>query len=244
MKTWLKPAGLIYDLYADALKQPHLLIAGTTGSGKSVLVNALIYTALYNAPGEASFILIDPKRVELSEFRPLPHTLKYASEPDTMPDALHYAMNLTEYRFTRMQADGVKKYPGGDVYVIIDELADLMTTNRKTCQPLIQRLCQIGRAARVHVIACTQTPIAKVIPTEIKVNFDARFGLRTRSKQDSRNILDETGLETLPAYGQGVYMRPPALSTLYNIPMIPPEHVMTRVRFWTEQNAPGFHFTP
>lgn len=241
---YLTPSGSAFGLYLDALKQPHLLIAGTTGSGKSVLVNALIYTALYNAPGEASFILIDPKRVELSEFRPLPHTLYYASEPDTMPDALRYAINLTERRFTIMQAEKVKKWPGGDIYVVIDELADLMTTNRKEVQPLIQRLCQIGRAARVHVIACTQTPIAKVIPTEIKVNFDARFGLRTRSKQDSRNILDAPGLELLPAYGQGVYMRPPALRTLYNIPMIPPDHVTARVRFWTEQNAPGFHFTP
>lgn len=241
---YLIPSGSAFDLYLDALRQPHLLIAGTTGSGKSVLVNALIYTALYKAPGDVSFILIDPKRVELSEFRPLPHTLYYASEPDTMPDALRYAMNLTERRFTIMQAEKVKKWAGGDIYVVIDELADLMTTNRKEVQPLIQRLCQIGRAARVHVIACTQTPIAKVIPTEIKVNFDARFGLRTRSKQDSRNILDAPGLELLPAYGQGVYMRPPALRTLYNIPMIPPDHVTARVRFWTEQNAPGFHFTP
>lgn len=241
---YLTPSGSAFDLYLDALKQPHLLIAGTTGSGKSVLVNALIYTALYKAPGDVSFIFIDPKRVELSEFRELPHCLRYSSEPDTMPEALRYAMRLTEYRYTVMQTERVKKWQGGDVYVIIDELADLMTTNKKEVLPLVQRLAQIGRAARVHVIACTQTPIAKVIPTEIKVNFDARFGLRTRSKQDSRNILDAPGLELLPAYGQGVYMRPPALRTLYNIPMIPPDHVTARVRFWTEQNAPGFHFTP
>lgn len=234
MKTWTTPAGSAYNLYLDALKQPHLLIAGTTGSGKSVLVNALIYTALYRSPNDVRFVFIDAKRVELAEYRTLPHCLRYASEPDEVPDALRYAISLTESRYSLMQQTHVKTYQGGHVYVIIDELADLMTTNRKEVQPLIQRLCQIGRAARVHVIACTQTPISAVIPTQIKVNFDSRFGLRTRSAQDSRNILGVTGLERLPRYGQGVYMSPDE-TTLYNIPMIPPEHITARVRFWNEQ---------
>lgn len=236
MKTWKTPAGEAFNLYLNALAQTHLLIGGTTGSGKSVLVNGLIYTALFRAPSAVQFILIDPKRVELVEYKPLPHVLRYASEPDTMTAALDLAMNATESRFTVMQSEGVKKWRGGDLYVIIDELADLMTTNRKTVQPLLQRLCQIGRAARVHVVACTQTPISAVIPTQIKVNFDSRFILRTRTAQDSRNLMDRTGAELLPRYGQAYYSTPeyipPALVT---VPMIPDDEISARVHWWMNQ---------
>ena len=236
MITWKTPAGNAQNLYINALLQTHLLIGGTTGSGKSVLVNGLIYTALFRAPSAAQFILIDPKRVELVEYKPLPHVLRYASEPDTMTAALDLAMNTTELRFTVMQSEGAKKWRGGDLYVIIDELADLMTTNRKTVQPLLQRLCQIGRAARVHVVACTQTPISAVIPTQIKVNFDSRFILRTRTAQDSRNLMDRTGAELLPRYGQAYYSTPeyipPALVT---VPMIPDNEISARVSWWMNQ---------
>lgn len=234
--TWTTPEGNAQNLYLNALGQTHLLVGGTTGSGKSVLVNGLIYTALFRAPSAAQFILIDPKRVELVEYKPLPHVLRYASEPDTMTAALDLAMNVTESRFTVMQSEGVKKWRGGDLYVIIDELADLMTTNRKTVQPLLQRLCQIGRAARVHVVACTQTPISAVIPTQIKVNFDSRFILRTRTAQDSRNLMDRTGAELLPRYGQAYYSTPeyipPALVT---VPMIPDDEISARVHWWMNQ---------
>lgn len=234
--TWTTPEGNAQNLYLNALGQTHLLVGGTTGSGKSVLVNGLIYTALFRAPSAAQFILIDPKRVELVEYKPLPHVLRYASEPDTMTAALDLAMNVTESRFTVMQLEGVKKWRGGDLYVIIDELADLMTTNRKTVQPLLQRLCQIGRAARVHVVACTQTPISAVIPTQIKVNFDSRFILRTRTAQDSRNLMDRTGAELLPRYGQAYYSTPeyipPALIT---VPMIPDDEISARVSWWMNQ---------
>jgi len=231
IKRYKTPAGEIYNLYGDMLAQPHLLIAGATGSGKSVAVNGIIYTALYNAPGRVQFILIDPKRVELSQYKKLPHTLIYASEPGDMITALNMAMQFTENRYKAMQRDGVRKYPGGDIYVIIDELADLMTTNKKQVQPLLQRLCQIGMAARVHVIACTQCPLSVVIPTPIKVNFDSRLALRTRSAQDSRNILDKKGCECLPRYGQGYYMTPEGL-TLYNIPMIQEDEINSIINHW------------
>lgn len=234
LTRWKTPAGRAYDLYLDALKQPHLLIAGATGSGKSVLVNGLIYTALFRSPAAVGLILIDPKRVELAQYRPSPHVLRYASEPDTMPAALRDALDLTEDRYRRMQAEGVRKFDGADVYVVIDELADLMTTARKEVQPLIQRLCQIGRAARVHVVACTQCPISAVIPTPIKVNFDSRFALRTRSAQDSRNILGRTGCELLPRYGQAYYLTPEGL-TLYTVPMIPDDDINRRVTWWKKQ---------
>lgn len=230
-QVWTTPGGEYKTLYADMLDQPHLLIAGATGSGKSVIVNSLIYTALLHSPAAVQLILIDPKRVELSNYRSLPHTLRYASEPGNMPQALEYAMSVTEGRYREMQRARVKKYDGPDLYVVIDELADLMTTNKRQVQPLLQRLCQIGRAARVHVIAATQCPLATVIPTPIKVNFDARVGLRTRSAQDSRNILGVTGCEALPRYGQGYYMTPEGL-TLYNIPMTPQGEIDRLVTYW------------
>lgn len=237
-KEWRTPPGQVYSLYRDMLKQPHLLIAGATGSGKSVVINGLVYTAMYDSPAAVQFILIDPKRVELVDYKPLPHTLMYASEPGEMVEALEKAMEITESRYKAMQRQRVKKYPGGALYVIIDELADLMTTARRQVQPLIQRLAQIGRAANVHIIAATQCPLATVIPTPIKVNFDSRVALRTRSAQDSRNILGLTGCELLPRYGQGYYMTPDGLK-LYNIPMQPQEGINALVKYW-QRSRPRF----
>lgn len=194
-----------YDFYMDLIEQTHLLIAGATGSGKSVIVNGMIYTMLLDSPMKYEFILIDPKRVELSMYRPVPHCIYYASEPDTIVNALHLAMDIIENRYKTMQKQGVRKYTGSKVFIIIDELADLLTTNRRVVLPLIQRICQIGRAAAVACIACTQSPIARIIPTELKVNFDSRIALRTSCKQDSRNIIGITGCETLPRYGLCYY---------------------------------------
>lgn len=236
-RVWTTPTGEYFSLYKDMLKQPHLLIAGATGSGKSVAINGLIYTALYDSPAAVQFVLIDPKRVELVDYKPLPHTLQYASEPGDMVQALEKAMDITETRYMAMQAQHVKKYGGGAVYVVIDELADLMTTDRRHVQPLLQRLCQIGRAANVHVIAATQCPLATVIPTPIKVNFDSRVALRTRSAQDSRNILGVKGCELLPRYGQGYYMTPAGLQ-LYNIPMYSPAEVQRLVNYWKHHSRP------
>lgn len=207
----------IHEVYADMIAQPHLLIAGATGSGKSVVINGCIYTALFDHTNQ--FIFIDPKRVELCGYRSLPQCLRYASEPAEMLQALEYALDIIEKRFQTMQAEGKRKYTGGHVYVVIDELADLMTTQRRAVQPLLQRIAQIGRAACVHLIAATQCPLATVIPTQIKCNFDARVALRARSAQDSRNIIERAGCEKLPRYGQAIYMTPDADRKI-GVPMI------------------------
>lgn len=231
--------GTIYHLFQDMSNQPHLLIAGSTGSGKSVVINGIMNTLLFrtpdDVPGGARFILIDPKRVELSAYKNAPHTVLYASEPDTMIKALSAAMDITERRYARMQQEGTKKYKGADLYIVIDEFADLMTTNRKGTMPTVQRLAQIGRAARVHLIIATQTPIAKVLPTEIKCNFDARVGLRTRSAQDSRNILGYSGLEDLPRYGECIYMKPEG-DEHYQVPYVPEEETDKLIQYWIPYN--------
>lgn len=227
------PGGQYSSLYADMAKQPHLLIAGATGSGKSVVINGIIHALLVNnTPNSCGLILIDPKRVELVQYKQLPHVLMYASEPGEPARALRAAIQVIESRYAEMQAAGLRKYSGGDVYVIIDELADLMTTDRKAVQPLLQRIAQIGRAAKVHVIAATQCPLATVIPTAIKVNFDSRVGLRCRSSQDSRNILGQSCCEDLPRYGQGYYMTPEGLDR-WQLPMIDDAELNRVIRHWT-----------
>lgn len=227
---------LLYDLYDDMADEAHLLIAGKTGSGKSVVENGIIYNLLHKTPDQVQLILIDPKKVELSQYRNVPHCLVYADEQETMIEALQYAVKLTEQRYSEMQLCNERKYWGSHVYIMIDELADLMTTCKKQVQPLIQRLCQIGRAARIHVIACTQCPLATVIPTAIGVNFDARVGLRTRNAQDSRNIIGVKGCEDLPRFGQGYFLNPDGM-TLYNIPMYSDYDIDNLIDYWTSKRC-------
>ena len=231
--TYTTPGGRYSTLYLDMAHQPHLLVAGATGSGKSVVVNGIIHALLVNnSPATCRLVLIDPKRVELVQYKDLPHVLTYAAADGELVRALRQAVQLMESRFSAMQERRLKKYDGSDVYVIIDELADLMLTDKKTAQPLLQRIAQLGRAAKIHLIACTQCPLAKVIPTEIKCNLDSRVGLRTRSAQDSRNILGVAGCELLPRYGQGYYMTPEGLDR-WNLPMIPETWLDEIVTYWT-----------
>lgn len=198
--TYLTPAeGSVYRPFLRLAACPHLLIAGATGSGKSVAVNGIITSlVMTESPNRCRFILVDPKKVELVQYSRLPHVVRYACEPSDMIQALRSAIDETEARFTRMQQAGVREYPGSHLYVIIDELADLMTTQKKTALPLLQRLAQIGRAARVHLIACTQNIMAVTIPTVLKCNFSTILGLRTASRSQSRYLIDAPGCESLP----------------------------------------------
>lgn len=199
-------------------KQTHILIAGSSGSGKSVLLNDLI---LWLKGHQVSrYIYIDLKMVELVEYRHKLDCIAYADSIESALSALQKSIHIIETRYKRMQRLHQKKSSDLPVYIIIDELADLMTVARKQVQPLIQRISQIGRAAGVHLIVCTQCPLAKIIPTEIKVNFDCVIGLHTRSKQDSRNIIGQPGLETLPLYGYGLLSCPQLEAPeLYKIPL-------------------------
>lgn len=240
MITYELPQGYTYKLFSDMLRQSHLLIAGASGSGKSVLVNGLICTMLYDspfdAPGGKQFILIDPKRTELSPYNGLPHCKYYASEPDDMVAALEYAVGVTERRYERMEATRSRMYRGSDIYVIIEEFADLMTTMKRTVQPLIQRLCQIARAARVHCIVCTQCPLREIIGTPIKVNFDGIVALRTRCAQDSRNIIGVSGAEDLPRYGECLYVTPDRVAIeKCVVPYVDEAEQDRLIRWWASQ---------
>lgn len=229
------PGGTSYGLFADMLKQPHLLIAGATGSGKSVVINGLIHEALIQSfPSEAGLMLVDPKRVELNIYRNIPHCIAYSSEPSEHSELLNRALRIIDQRYQQLAAEGKRKWEGGQIYVIIDELADLMLTDKKTVQPLLQRIAQIGRAAGVHLIAATQCPLVQVIPTPIKCNFDSRVALRTRSASDSRNIIGETGCEKLPRFGKCYYMTPEGLEK-HDVPYVDDSEIERVVQHWIAQ---------
>ena len=220
MKTIIGPTGQCSQLYLDISKQTHVLVAGTTGSGKSVVTRGILNALLYRASGvsadRAELILIDPKGTELVEYKYAPHCISYASASNdcSMLGVLQGASDLVDRRFATMQKDPSKMdnrhyYIGSDVWVVIDELADLMLSpDASVVKRLIQHIGQLGRAARVHLLCCTQTPIVKVIPTEIKVNFDTILALRTRSAQDSRNIIGISGAEQFPKVGKALYQCP------------------------------------
>lgn len=233
---WRTPSGRIYNLYADMARQPHLLIAGATGSGKSVVERGIIHSLLFHSPARVQMILIDPKRVELVQYKGLPHVIAYAADPSERLQALQAAVDIMEQRYTAMARQGLRMYTGPDLYVIIDELADIMTTQKKAAVPLIQRLAQLGRASKIHLIACTQSPLRSVIPTEIACNLDARVGLRTRNAQDSRNILQQTGCEQLPRYGQGYYMTPEGTNK-WAMPYVDEAELDRLVTWWTSRDC-------
>lgn len=238
MIQWQTPGGIAHNSVLDMLKQTHLLIAGSTGSGKSVLINTLIYTALYKSPAALRFVLIDPKRVELVDYAALPHCLTYCTEPPEIVNALSLCVSEMENRYKRMQSQRQKKSTEPDIYIIIDEFADLMTTSKRDTLPQLQRLAQLGRAANIHLIVATQRPTRDIINGQIKVNIDCRVALRCPSPQDSRNIIDRKGAETLPRFGFGYYLTPNGCD-LIPIPYTKPADIAERVEWWEKQKPPA-----
>lgn len=241
-KAYRTPSGRIYTPFQQLADRPHLLIAGATGSGKSVALNGIIHTLLMtSSPFSCAFVLIDPKKVELAQYRDLPHTARYASDHPDIVRALQWSVEETERRFSVMQNEKLKEYDGPHLYVVIDELADLMVSIKKETLPLLQRLAQIGRAARVHVIACTQNVLAVTIPTVLKCNFSAILGLRTCNKQQSRFLIAESGCEMLPdpkREGKGYgFLRDGADLEKLMIYKYPEEEIQYAINWWQSTNC-------
>lgn len=232
------PSGAVYTPFLRLSERPHLLIAGATGSGKSVALNGIIHSLLMTqSPFNCQFVLIDPKKVELMQYARLPHTVRYASDHPEIVRSLQWAVEETDRRFSAMQRAGVREYDGPHLYVVIDELADLMVSIKKETLPLLQRLAQIGRAARVHVIACTQNVLAVTIPTVLKCNFSTILGLRTCNAQQSRFLISATGCEMLPdpkREGKGYgFIRDGADLEKILIYKYPDDQVNAVIRWWT-----------
>lgn len=234
---WIAPGGNIPGLLLDMQNQPHLLIAGSTGSGKSVLINSFVCSILKtNTPKTAGLILIDPKKVELIDYKELPHTIAHATEPQNITMILTQAVNIMMKRFETMQKKHLKKSTEKDIYIIIDEFADLITTQKNQVQPLLFRIAQLGRAANIHLVIATQRPTRDIINGQIKVNIDSRVALRCPTKQDSRNILNCGGAELLPRVGYGYYYTPETMQpVLYEMPYTPDEDIQTLCEYWKNQ---------
>lgn len=239
IKTWTTPAGYYWQELDKLLshKVPHILIAGATGSGKSVLINSMLYTALRYAPSEKRFIFIDLKRVELSDYKATPHCLYYADTPQKAKIALDYACDIIEYRYIEMQRLGVKTYREDgtqQIYIVIDEYAELVTLAARDITQQLCRIAQIGRAAGVHIILATQRPTRDIITGQIKVNLDTRIALRCATAQDSRNIIDQPGAELLPRYGEALLSQYGYVNRIA-VPLTPEEDLKARINFWAAQ---------
>jgi len=204
-------------IIGDLSAMPHLLIAGTTGSGKSVCINTIILSLLYKYTSEkCNLILIDPKMLELSAYEGIPHLLcPVITEAKKATAALGWAVKEMESRYKLMTSVGVKNIDGYNlkhkkhmpyIIVVVDEMSDLMLIAGKEIENYIQRLSQMARAAGIHIIMATQRPSVDVITGTIKANFPTRISFQVSSKIDSRTILGEQGAEQLLGKGDMLYM--------------------------------------
>ena len=254
---------------SDLQKMPHLLIAGSTGTGKSVSVNSLILSLLFRAkPDRVKLILIDPKRLELGLYQDIPHLLvPVVTEPVQATNALKWAVGEMEGRYKKLARRAVRtleayneqirqlSIPGIDeddtdddreqlpyVVIVIDELADLMMVASKDVENCITRLAQMARAVGIHLILATQRPSVDVITGLIKANFPARISFRVASKIDSRTILDANGAESLLGRGDMLFL-PPGSSRLMRAhgPMVTEEEVSRIADYLKEQGKPTYN---
>ena len=230
------------EYIADLTRMPHLLIAGATGAGKSVTLNAIICSVLYKAsPEEVKFIMVDPKRVELGLYEGIPHLLTpIVTDPKRASNALKWAVNEMEARYRKLASLGVRNIeqfnrqvyettaptlfedPGEPlkplpyIVIAIDELADLMMIARSEVETSIARLAQMARAVGIHLVLATQRPSVDIITGVIKANIPCRMAFRVSSKVDSRTIIDSNGAEALLGQGDMLFL-PPASSRLVRV---------------------------
>jgi|TARA_B110000977_G_scaffold201724_1_gene298066 S-DNA-T family DNA segregation ATPase FtsK/SpoIIIE len=243
-------------IITDLAKAPHLLIAGATGSGKSVCMSTLILSLLYNfKPDELELVLIDPKRVEFGLFRTIPHLI-HSVVADAKPavQVLKWVVKEMERRYEvlaekqvrniagyndKAEVDGFKKMPF--TVVIIDELADLMMTSKGEAEGALARIAQLSRAVGIHTIVATQRPSVNVITGIIKANFPTRVAFQVSSNVDSRTILDCKGAESLLGKGDFLF-NPPGIARLIRIqsPMVEDHEIKSVVEYISGQRLPEF----
>ena len=242
---------------ADLLKMPHLLIAGATGSGKSVCINCVIASILYKAtPYDVQMVMVDPKRVELSLFEGIPHLVDVQSEsgkniitnPKTATLALKTVSEIMDQRyedFVALKVRNIKEYnakadvPIPYIVVVIDELADLMMVSSSTVEQYICRIAQLGRASGIHMILATQRPSVNVITGLIKANIPSRIAFAVSSQVDSRTILDRAGADKLLGKGDMLYMPVDASDPIrLQGAFVSGDEIIKVVDFWKEQPQP------
>jgi S-DNA-T family DNA segregation ATPase FtsK/SpoIIIE len=237
---------------ADLARMPHLLIAGATGTGKSVGLNAMICSLLYcHNPDTLRLLMIDPKRIELSLYDGIPHLLhSVVSEPKDATRALKWAVMEMERRYQMLEEAHARNIEGYNktaeeplpfLVVVIDELADLMMVSSKEVESAIARLAQMARASGIHLLVATQRPSVDVLTGLIKANFPARISFKVSSKVDSRTILDVMGAERLLGMGDMLFL-PPGKAALERIhgPYVSEKEIGRIVEFLKAQGEPQY----
>ena len=235
----------------DLSTMPHLLIAGTTGSGKSVCINTIILSLLYkHSPEKCKFILIDPKMLELSTYEGIPHLLcPVITEAKRAASVLGWVVKEMENRYKLMTKVGVRNIDGYNekhkismpyIVVIVDEMSDLMLVAGKDIENYIQKLSQMARAAGIHIIMATQRPSVDVITGTIKANFPTRISFQVTSKIDSRTILGEQGAEQLLGKGDMLYMTSANRMTRIHAPFVSEGEIEKINNFLRNQAEPNY----
>ena len=236
---------------SDLSTMPHLLIAGTTGSGKSVCINTIILSLLYkHSPEKCKFILIDPKMLELSTYEGIPHLLcPVITEAKRAAAVLGWVVKEMENRYKLMTKVGVRNIDGYNdkhkismpyIVVIVDEMSDLMLVAGKDIENYIQKLSQMARAAGIHIIMATQRPSVDVITGTIKANFPTRISFQVTSKIDSRTILGEQGAEQLLGKGDMLYMTSANRMTRIHAPFVSEGEIDKINNFLRNQAEPDY----
>ena len=230
------------NILLDLEKSPHILLAGASGSGKSVCLNTIINSLLYKAtPHDVGLVMIDPKRVEFNFYKGLPHLLTpVINDPLEAIDTLKELCRLMDSRYEAFSKENIKDISETTKYkhiiIIIDELADLMLRSRSSVEDSIIRISQLGRAAGFHLIIATQRPTVKVITGLIKANMTTRIALQTASKRDSINILDYQGAEALTGKGDGILKTPDKVETTrFQTAFIQNDDIIKIVEYWKSQ---------
>lgn len=219
--------------YKKITEATHLLIAGTTGSGKSCLLSSLIaHLMMFKTPASARLVLIDPKRIDLRKFKDVSDFCDvYANTSVAALNALKTVSAVMERRYIALENSDAESWSGAQIYVIIDELADLMISEyAKDIKRELQHITQLGRAAGIHVWAATQAPSRKIIPPEIVLNFTDRVALRCVSAIESRQILQVSGAENLPRYGSAIYFSPDGIQQI----ALPLYDYKSIINYWKE----------
>jgi len=238
-------------IVGDLTSMPHLLIAGTTGSGKSVCINTIILSLLYrHGPDKCKFILIDPKMLELSTYEGVPHLLcPVITEAKRAASVLGWVVKEMESRYRLMTKEGVRnidgynlkhKLPMPYIVVVVDEMSDLMLVAGKEIENYIQKLSQMARAAGIHIIMATQRPSVDVITGTIKANFPTRISFQVTSKIDSRTILGEQGAEQLLGKGDMLYMSSANRIVRIHAPFVSDNEIEKINKFLRSQAEPDY----
>lgn len=204
---WISPNKEPDTLASRMLAEPHVLIGGTTGSGKSTMIEALLYSICTSAPCERSFAIVDLKRISLTRWKEFPHCQRYANDKETALKLIKDFSATMDDRLKEMEKRSLSVWDKGEIYLIIDEAADLLDNCPESIE-YIAHICRLARVTKMHVIYATQAPDRKTIPASLQHNINALLGLRCRSAIESRQVIGSKGCETLPRYGKGLYICP------------------------------------